>query len=306
MAKFLTGKDLDNVICDIIYKAEDILLIVSPYIRLDGYFKKLFDNHQHNPKIHIVVVFGKNEGQVEKSLSASDFEYFRKFNFITVVYVPNLHGKYYGNEREGVITSINLHDYSFANNIEFGVHHQTSILDSIKESTDQAAWKYCREITDNNDVILAKRPVFEKKFLGLSKNFLKSETVFDATKNLLANLSYEKKRIADFPDFIEFGKSDQKERPSRDEFNQSNQQVSQPQKNTNENPVKSSAMNNSTGYCIRTGKPIPFNPQRPFSYEAYKSWASFGNPEYPEKYCHRTGKPSNGKTSMSNPILFES
>lgn len=304
MAKFLTGKDLDNVICDIIYKAEDILLIVSPYIRLDGYFKKLFDNHQHNPKIHIVVVFGKNEGKVEKSLSASDFEYFRKFNFITVVYVPNLHGKYYGNEREGVITSINLHDYSFANNIEFGVHHQTSILDSIKESTDQAAWKYCREITDNNDVILAKRPVFEKKFLGLSKNFLKSETVFDATKNLLSNLSYEKKRIADFPDFIEFGKSDQTTRPSREEFNQS---TAQAQQITQTEPTpKIKPVTNTTGYCIRTGKPIPYNLQRPFSLEAYKSWASFGNPDYPEKFCHRTGKPSNGKTSMNKPVLFES
>lgn len=302
MAKFLTGKNLEDVIYDIIYKAENVLLIVSPYIRLDGYFKNLFDNHQHNPKIHIIIIFGKNEGRVEKSLSADDFEYFRKFHYITIVYVPSLHGKYYGNDREGVVTSINMHDYSFTHNIEFGVHHQTSIFDSIKESTDQAAWNYCREMTDNNDVILAKRPVYEKKLLGLSKNFLKSETLFDATRNLLSNLSYEKKRINDFPEFIEFGKSQQSERLSREEFNQSAQPVQKPQQPEKTQP-KNNPSSTETGYCIRTGKPIPFNTLRPFSYDAYKSWAAYGNPDFPEKYCHRTGKPSFGKTSMSKPVL---
>lgn len=57
------------------------------------------------------------------------------------------------------------------------------------------------------------------------------------------------------------------------------------------------------GYCIRTGIEIPFNPSKPFSPEAYKSWAKYKNPDYPEKYCHRTGKPSNGKTSFNKPFL---
>ncbi|WP_052461068.1 UvrD-helicase domain-containing protein [Psychroserpens mesophilus] len=59
------------------------------------------------------------------------------------------------------------------------------------------------------------------------------------------------------------------------------------------------------GYCIRTGEEIPFNPDRPMSYNAYRTWALFENPDYPESYCHKTGKPSNGKTSLSHPILEE-
>ena len=61
--------------------------------------------------------------------------------------------------------------------------------------------------------------------------------------------------------------------------------------------------NSDLGYCIRTGNRIPFDPSRPFSYEAYQSWVIFENWDYPEKYCHKTGKFSNGKTSMANPIL---
>jgi len=61
--------------------------------------------------------------------------------------------------------------------------------------------------------------------------------------------------------------------------------------------------NNQTGYCIRTGVEIPFNIEKPMSYEAFKVWSQFGDPDYPEKFCHFSGEPSNGETSVSKPIL---
>jgi hypothetical protein len=78
MAKFIIGKKLDDTICDIIWGAEEELVIVSPFIKLDEYFKKLFDRHVNNPKLHLLIVFGKNEGDVKKSLSKDDFDYFKK------------------------------------------------------------------------------------------------------------------------------------------------------------------------------------------------------------------------------------
>lgn len=60
---------------------------------------------------------------------------------------------------------------------------------------------------------------------------------------------------------------------------------------------------NGNGYCIRTGVSIPFDIEKPMSYEAYKSWNQFGNSDYPEKFCHFSGKKSNGKTSVNKPIL---
>jgi phosphatidylserine/phosphatidylglycerophosphate/cardiolipin synthase-like enzyme len=57
------------------------------------------------------------------------------------------------------------------------------------------------------------------------------------------------------------------------------------------------------GFCIRTGIEIPFNVEKPMSFEAYKSLGKYADPNYPEKYCHFSGEPSNGETSVNKPIL---
>jgi len=57
------------------------------------------------------------------------------------------------------------------------------------------------------------------------------------------------------------------------------------------------------GYCIRTGAEIPFNVEKPMTYDAFKSWNKYGDAEYPEKFCHFSGEPSNGETTVSRPIL---
>lgn len=57
------------------------------------------------------------------------------------------------------------------------------------------------------------------------------------------------------------------------------------------------------GFCIRTGVEIPFDLKHPFSKEAYKSWAQFGNENFKEKYCHYSGEKSNGETSFAKPVL---
>lgn len=62
-------------------------------------------------------------------------------------------------------------------------------------------------------------------------------------------------------------------------------------------------INGINGYCIRTGVEIPFDIEKPMCYEAYKSWNKYGDPDYPEKYCHFSGEKSNGETSVNKPIL---
>ncbi len=284
MSKFITGSDLEEAIYDIIWKAERTLLVVSPYIKLDEYFKKLFHNHINNSKIHLVLVFGKNEKAVQKSMSKVDFDYFKEFPNVSIIYVPNLHAKYYGNEKQGVITSINLYDYSFKNNIEFGVFSQQSLLDRFKQSADNDAWNTCWDIAESNEVVFIKRPVYENKklIINLGKNYIKSDILFDSTDKFYGyrrNKKTEDKRLGDFPEELEFGSS-LTERPKR------------------EVEIKS-----TFGYCIRSGEKIPFNPQQPMSKESWRIWNEYKDEDYPEKYCHKTGKSSKGKTSMRNPIL---
>lgn len=52
-----------------------------------------------------------------------------------------------------------------------------------------------------------------------------------------------------------------------------------------------------------TERKINFNPKQPMSKGSWKIWNEYGNVNHKEHYCHKTGKPSNGKTSMRNPIL---
>ena len=285
MSKFITGLELEETISKIIWQTKESLLIVSPYIKLDEYFKKLFDNHLNNPKIHILIVFGKNENNISKSLSKSDFEYFKRFLNISIVYVPNLHAKYYGNEKKGVITSINLYDYSFKNNIEFGVYSEFNIINNIMNKTENDAWNTCWNIAEANEAVFIKRPVYQKKLFSkvLGKNYVKSDVLLDTTDTFYSffknNNRNSFKTILDFKSELDLG-SDDVNVPKREDVE-----------------------NQTNGFCIRTGKKIPFNPSMPFSKYSYQNWKSFSNYDYPEKYCHRTGKESFGKTSMRNPIL---
>jgi len=73
-------------------------------------------------------------------------------------------------------------------------------------------------------------------------------------------------------------------------------------KNGSKKTTKESS-NEGKGYCIRTGVSIPFDIEKPLSKEAYKKWNEYGDENYPEKYCHFSGEPSNGETSVKQPIL---
>lgn len=289
MAKFITGKELEKAVCDIIWDAQSTLLIVSPFIKLDDYFKALFKKHANNFNVHLLLVFGKNEGNLSRSLSKNDFDFFKGFPNVSIIYVANLHAKYYGNEAKGVITSINLYDHSFKNNIEFGVYSENTLLNRISQSSDQQAWDECINIANTGEPIFIKRPVFQKKLLSVitGKNYIKSNVLYDNTDSFYSLRSQRKstlERLLDFPEEIDHD-AENSLRPEREEFNST--KVGKKQ----------------MGYCIRTGEPIPFNPGRPYSERAYQSWAEFKNYDYPEKYCHKSGKQSYKKTSMRYPIL---
>ena len=285
MSKFITGLELEETISKIIWETKKTLLIVSPFIKLDDYFKKLFDNHLNNPEIHILIVFGKNENNISRSLSKNDFEYFKNFLNISIIYVPNLHAKYYGNEKKGVITSINLYDYSFKNNIEFGVYSELNIVNKLTNKTEKDAWETCWKIAEESEAVFVKRPVYQKKLLSiiLGKNYVKSDILLDTTEKFYSGIGNNNrnaiKTILDFKEEIILG-SEEQNIPTRNEI----------EKPTN-------------GFCIRTGQKITFNPKMPFCDYSYISWKSFSNYDYKENYCHRTGKESFGKTSMRKPIL---
>lgn len=221
MAEFLSGDRLSQEVYDIIFEAQKQLLILSPYIKLDDYFKKaVFDKHKSNPELEIIVGFGKNEKNPKKSFSKEDFEYFQEFKNISIVYIPKLHAKFYANESKGIVTSINLYDYSFKNNIEFGVLSERKLFDIGSANIDSVAFQTSLEIIDDNYTVFVKRPVYKKKLL-IGKDYMSSEVLLDLTQELLDGKNISKRSLVEFPQESYTHTLSAKERVSREEFENS-------------------------------------------------------------------------------------
>lgn len=316
MSKFVTGQELADVVYNILFEAKEKLLLVSPYIKLDAHFRQILDQHAHNPHLALTVVFGKNP---TRSISREDLDYFCKFPNVTLVHAPHLHAKYYANETKGVVTSINLYEYSFQHNIEFGVCSERPqrveklLLDSLNsKSVDDQAFTQAVLVASSHDVIFARRPCFKLHqgfFAKLTKgkDYLEPAVLFSAIEELLHNRPYPSRRLSEFSAEVEFDQTLAQVLPVRTELaaptSSSSPRLATEPRSTPAHRTPATEKASPHGYCIRTGEPIPFNPERPFSYAAYKSWASFGNEDYPERYCHKTGQPSLGRTSMRQPIL---
>ncbi|KOF02928.1 hypothetical protein OB69_08785 [Roseivirga seohaensis subsp. aquiponti] len=290
MAKFISGKELVEAVDEIIYSAKSRLLIISPYIRLDEHFKDLFKSHKSNADVEIIIGFGKNEENVSRSLNHSDFEFFKDFPNIGIVYIPNLHAKYYSNEKVGLVTSINLLDSSFRNNIEYGVLGEPNLLGN-GDKFDLAAFDYSSKILKDGYAVFARKPNFKKKLFGLAKDYVGSTTEWDIIDDLVYNRRLEPHNIFEFLDKEKFVKFDQSPRPKR--------QIQEDQFNVQKFKNR---IDEHTGHCIRCNSDINYSVDKPYCYSCYQIWANYGNYDYQENFCHSCGKDE--RTSMEKPECY--
>jgi len=276
MAKFVKGNGLNAEIESIFDEAEGQLTIISPFIKLHKRFKDSLKSKINNPKLEVQLVFGKNESNKSKSLSSEDFEFFKQFANVKIYYEPRLHAKYYANQTAAVLSSMNLYEYSQNNNIEFGiVTHREMGLDRLKEKVmgvelDNDAWQYFNSVVEGSELLYFNEPVYESNMLGLSKKYIRSEVRVDLLTEELSKAKKVSKVKSNKPAEVESVK------PTTDSKN---------------------------GYCIRTGEQIPFDLTKPYTDKAFKSWSRYKNEDFVEKFCHFSGEPSEGKTTMAKPIL---
>ncbi len=288
MAKFLTGNELNSELEKIFERADEQIILISPFIKLHDRFISTLRTKKENHKLEIIIVFGKNEDDLSKSMKQDDFNFFKEFPNIQIRYERRLHAKYYANEASAILTSMNLYNFSQDNNIEAGVMTKATLLGNLagnfmtnvtgEDSFDRQAWSYFSRVIEQSDLLFHKTPQYESAMLGLTKKYKESKIEVDKLTEFFSDKqkfetkyrkdNYEKKKVEELPA-----------------------------------PQPTQAKSVGGGYCIRTGKQIPFNAKRPFSDEAYKSWVQFSNEDYPEKFCHYSGEPSNGETTFSKPIL---
>lgn len=230
MAKFINTRKAVSEIEDLIRNAGEKLILISPYLKLSKDFKELLTYRNSKEKIS-TVVFGKQE------LKPDEMKFLESLRFIVLKYHEDLHAKCYLNDEKMIITSLNLYEFSMANNKEMGV-----LIDKQNDS----------------DAVLYEEAMSEVNFIiQTSQNF-------------------------------EFGNT---------------KKQTEIKNGDNKKAQKNPAKGNKNGYCIRTGVEIPFNVEKPLSLEAYKIWSEYEDPDYPEKFCHFSGEPSNGETCFSKPIL---
>lgn len=135
----------------------------------------------------------------------------------------------------------------------------------IGGKANDEAYSYFSNIIDMAKVIFEKRPNYEKNIFSMPKTYKDSSILQDKLEAHFSGKEVVPKIIDRKPD-------------------------------TRPHTIPK-------GFCIRTGVPIDFNLEKPFSADAYKNWSRFSNPDYPEKFCHFSGESSNGETSFNKPIL---
>lgn len=267
MAKFLTSNELNSEIEKLIENAKEDIVLISPYIKLHDRYASALRTKINDPNVQITVVFGKNEEDMSKSMKEEDFNFFKEFPNIEIRYEKRLHAKYYANEKASIITSMNLYSYSQDNNIETGVLSSHTFLIS-ENSLEYQAFQYFNRVIEQADLLFKKTPEYERTMMGLSRKYINSVIEIDQLSDFFSGKTEA---------YIAKSNQYKKERQEK--------------------------AKNQTGYCIRTGVEIPFNPEKPLSYEAYKIWNEYADPTYSEKFCHFSGEDSNGETSVERPIL---
>lgn len=232
-AEFLDTQGVSYYLKKLINNSNDKLYLISPYLQLNNQLKLSLED-RHKFSIDIIIIYGK-----VTDINPDDSAWLQSMPGIKLMFHKDLHAKCYFNEKEAIITSMNLYMFSQQNNVEMGIY--------ISKEKDEDLYNQVAKEVDRIKRGSEHRTISVQKVENKKPETTKQQSVPKA-------------------------------------------------ENRKHN-------NNQTGYCIRTGVEIPFNVEKPMSYEAYKVWSQFGDPDYPEKYCHFSGEPSNGETSVSKPIL---
>ena len=292
---FLTGKPLSDTIYDTLFKAEKELIIISPYIQLGDYLKdNVFKQLLKNTKLHILIGFGKSTSNGEENCKRKDIEYFLGFPNITMVYIPQLHGQYYANEKQSVITSMNLLDYSLENKVEFGVLAEKALTDLVnKNNFFETSKNTIMSVLDSGYTLFAKRPNYNKKFLGLAKDYVGSTVHLDLVDDVLSNREVKPIR---YSSFIPENYVNAENRPLAERDPSPERAIE------TETPQENAVQEEKKGHCIRCNTAIPFDPSKPLCDSCYEAWVKFGNRFYEEKYCHCCGEEK--KVTVATPLCY--
>lgn len=115
MAKFLDTTGVSYHLQQLINKANERLILISPFLKINERIKQSLED-KNRLKIDIRVIYGKNELQPDEN------NWLKSQTSIRSSFCKDLHAKCYLNESEAIITSMNLYEFSQVNNNEMGIY----------------------------------------------------------------------------------------------------------------------------------------------------------------------------------------
>lgn len=183
MPQFLHHENIKKELLNLFKEAEEILFLVSPFIQLSEEMKRSLSRKKNDVAFEIVVLFGKNEHNLSKSLSREDMEFFKQFQNVQIFYQADLHAKYYGNETKSIVSSLNLHQFSVKNNIEIGILLERKFLSlNGDKQLDTEIFEYIQKVIEHSEIVYEHTTKQKNSFFGLIKGEIKRKVTYDATE----------------------------------------------------------------------------------------------------------------------------
>jgi phosphatidylserine/phosphatidylglycerophosphate/cardiolipin synthase-like enzyme len=131
MAEFLDTTAISYNLERLLKTAQERIILISPYLKFRPRIRELIEDARCR-KIRVQVVYGKSE-------RCDEIKYLRAFKDVSVIFCKTVHAKCYLNEQGGIITSLNLYDFSEAKNYEMGVmFRRSSDPELFRRALDEA------------------------------------------------------------------------------------------------------------------------------------------------------------------------
>ncbi len=306
MVKFLDTQGISAELSQIIKNADERLVIISPYLKVNPRIQELLVHTD----VDVLVVCRKERIQAEE-------QWLESLNSVKVCYHKDLHAKCYLNEKQAILTSMNLYQFSQENNLEMGLlvsrqGQEIQLYEDVRKEADRIArmsqviLEVAKskpsggELDDDLSIPWPGSCIRCKADIETDPEFPYCWDCFESWSRW-QNENYPEKycHICGNQHTATMAKPFCVScyRKYNDFFEEVNFLTAETAAYFAEHPPIGATPRKpepsigipASGYCIRDKTVIPLEPLKPYCSRCFAEWNKYGNTEYGESYCHICG-----------------
>ena len=283
MAEFLTTADISARLQKIIREADERLVLISPYLKVNPRIRELLEQKSRT-KTHVRIIYGKRE------LPPEEREWIDSVPAIELCFRQSLHAKCYLNEKEAILTSMNLYQFSEQNNDEMGIVVTNNLWD------DKDRELYNKISAQAEEIAYFSQTIREVPRSGQAQGLV--GRLKQIAKDVFSKLGRNGPPGGETTAADKSGLDTKESEDRQADVIQTRSEGPQP-----DPPVAGAPQIPTTGFCIRCQTEIPANPVKPYCDRHFRIWKQFENDDYPENYCHICGIET--ATSRRKPLCWD-